>query len=354
MTDRNPLQDVHNQQRVEKELGLNSFFFDKVGLYLSLLAVLLIGIDTAANLLPGGADLQCFIPSNVSATKEQTDFVNAYCDDQLPRSKYIAFIIFLQSFTTTALYVLWDAFKNYHVHKYAAEKKKISQSDASDRKAGDKKAGGRDKSVIVIAAPTAKQSATTIKCTTINSDVEITTGDESKGDEKSVNTGDDPEINPLLPKTEATAATAKESAAATASTTSKETYRLVVSYFIKNILQIVCVIIGIIAVFWESHWMFNFDTTFLCYIHLDENWSLSSVQCDYTSVALIPIFLATYLTLSICILLAGLFGLLTLFLCRMKCKCITDVGMISIIAVGNAAQRAYDHADVLNANVDCW
>lgn len=287
----NPLQDVHNQQRVEKELGLNSFFFDKVGLYLSLLAVLLIGIDTAANLLPGGADLQCFIPSNVSATKEQTDFVNAYCDHQLPRSKYIAFIVFLQSFTTTALYVLWDALKNYHVQKFAAE----------------------------------------YKNSTATKNVRTQTDDDMELEE--INCSDS-ETKPLLDKKE-------------------NTYRLVVSYFIKNILQIVCVIIGIIFVFWESHWMFNLDTTFLCYIHLDENWSLSSVQCDYTSVALIPIFLATYLTLSICILLAGLFGLLTLSLCRMKCKCTscTDVGMISIIAVGNAAQRAYDHPDVLKANV---
>ena len=110
---------MHNHLRIEKELGLNSLFFDKVGLYLSLMAVVLIGIDTAANLLPGGADLQCFIPSNISATKEQTVFVNAYCDDQLPSTKFSGFTVFLQSFITTALYLLWDAYKNYYVHKYA-------------------------------------------------------------------------------------------------------------------------------------------------------------------------------------------------------------------------------------------
>ena len=257
---------MNGDRKAEKELGLNSLFFDKVGLYLSLLAVVLIGIDTAANLLPGGSDLMCFIPSNVSASQSQTDFVNAYCDNQLPSTKFSGFTVFLQSFITTALYFLWDAFKNYYVHKYAETERKDDKSDS--------------------------------KCCSC-----------------CWNT-----CSPIL------------------------SYTLILFYYIKHLSQLAVVITGVIAMLWELNWMpFTFDKTFLCNINFEHTWSLSSVQCDYTSVALSPIFLAIYLTISVCILLAGIFALISIHL-RMTSCCICGIDnnrFMRLIAVGDTAERAY-------------
>ena len=94
---------------------------------------------------------------------------------------------------------------------------------------------------------------------------------------------------------------------------------------------------------WELNWKpFTFDKTFLCYINFDHTWSLSSVQCDYTSVALSPIFLATYFTISACILLATCLALCSIHN-RNKICCtrrIDNDHFMRLIAVGDTAERA--------------
>ena len=307
----NNLQDLHNHQRIEKELGLNTFFFDKVGLYLSLLAVVLIGIDSAAKLLPGGADVQCYIPSNVSAAKSQTDFVNAYCNNQLPNTKFIAFIVFLQSFCTTALYLLWDAYKNYHVYEYAVTEPIYTQATNVSKKAAPH--SGRRKGA------NAKGEE----------DIEMV----ERGDSQDAALPDDTTTSsePPVNKRRKTV-------------TNANGHSLITSYWIKHLFQFAVVATGVILMVWDLDWMpFTFDKTFLCYINFDQTWQLSSVLCDYTSVALSPIFLATYLTISACIVIAGILALCSLQ-CRMKRVCSIDNDhLISIIAVGDTADRAYKH-----------
>ena len=69
---------------------------------------------------------------------------------------------------------------------------------------------------------------------------------------------------------------------------------------------------------------------------------ISSVLCDFTSVAFSPIFLATYLTISVCIGLAAILALNSLHI-RMKCTgAVDDDNFMRLIAVSDTAKRVFD------------
>ena len=416
---------LHNHLKVEKELGLNSLFFDKVGLYLSLFAVVLIGFDTAANLLPGGADPTCFIPSNISATKEQSDFVNSYCDNQLPNTKFSGFTVFLQSFITTALYLLWDAYKNYYVHKYAENTQKNAAAVSQQAAAVSKKAAAVSKKAAPVsfqlAAPVSQQAddasqqvspvskladavskladalsnlAAPIAAPVFQLVAPVSKLADAVSQLAAVFQLDAPvlqldapvpqldapvpQLDALVPQLDAPVpqldapvpqldapvpqldapvsklANALSQLAACISQQNDRSsqhngngcctkYSLLCSYWIKHVSQLAVVATGVIVMFWELHWKpFIFDKTFLCYVNFDDTWSLSSVQCDYTSVALSPIFLATYFTISACILFAGIFALCSIHNRNMRCtRRIYNNDFMRLIAVGDTAERAY-------------
>ena len=124
-------------------------------------------------------------------------------------------------------------------------------------------------------------------------------------------------------------------------------YNLIISYYVKHVLQFFVVAIGISAMIGELQGKpFTFDKTFFCYIDFDHTWSLSSVQCDYTSVALSPIFLAIYLTISACISLASFLALCSIHkrnnMRCLQCIFIDNDNFMRLIAVGDTAERAYN------------
>ena len=87
---------------------VRQFLFDQVVLFLSLVILAFIVIDSFINLLPNGKNtVQCFIKNN-SVTSGQQSYVNEYCSNQVPAANYrVPILIFSQGLFSVLLHYSW-------------------------------------------------------------------------------------------------------------------------------------------------------------------------------------------------------------------------------------------------------
>ena len=87
---------------------MRQFFLDQVILFLSLVILAFIVVDSFINLLPNGkGTVQCFIKNN-SVTSGQQSYVNEYCSNQVPAANYrVPILIFSQGLFSVLLHYSW-------------------------------------------------------------------------------------------------------------------------------------------------------------------------------------------------------------------------------------------------------
>lgn len=265
------------------------FFADKVVLFLSLLNLSFIVIDSFIRLLPyGNGTVQCFIESNSVASGQQS-YIDAYCAGHVPgRTFLVPISIFIHGLTTVLLHYAW-----YSTVLYANRFVKATGKDAEVRSDAN-----------------ASVQRMVREQTAINGG--------SAADIK--------EVGAALPEEERSGTNASvvvESVQHTVMEQRAPSSRgrpicLLICYGIKNFLQAGVAVVAVTLSFdyefdKSSKLSISINKTFLCPIkgqgNIDYWTDLDTVQCFYSSIALNDVFLIFYGIMSICVFLAASFGL---------------------------------------------
>ena len=256
------------------------FFADKVVLFLSLLILSFIVIDSFIHLLPyGNGTVQCFIESNNVASGQQS-YIDAYCADYVPwRTFLVPIVIFIHGLTTVLLHYAW-----YSTVLYANRFVKATGKDAKPEEVRKEINTGASGDSVNTASSASKA-----------------TGKDAKPEE--VGSGSRTADIEMAPTAEKQAAKKEDSAAGNekgvvAASSRGRSIWLLICYGIKNFLQAA---VAMVAVWLSFDYEFNessilsLNKTFLCPIkgqgNIDYWTDLDTVQCFYSSVALNDVFL---------------------------------------------------------------
>eukprot|EP00731_Ephydatia_muelleri_P012759 Em0007g69a len=307
------------------------FFADKVVLFLSLLNLSFIVIDSFIRLLPyGNGTVQCFIESNSVASGQQS-YIDAYCAEYVPRGTYLVPIsIFIHGLTTVLLHYAWYStvlYANRFVKATGKDAEVRSDANASvQRMVREQTAinGGSaaDIKEVGAALPEEERSGT-------NPSVVVESVQHTVMEQTAFNGGsaaDIKEVGAALPEEERSGTNASvvvESVQHTVMEQRAPSSRgrpicLLICYGIKNFLQAGVAVVAVTLSFdyefdKSSKLSISINKTFLCPIkgqgNIDYWTDLDTVQCFYSSIALNDVFLIFYGIMSICVFLAASFGL---------------------------------------------
>lgn len=88
---------------------LRDLFWDKVVLYLSSAIVALTAVDILTELLRGGSDIVCYLPTDLNVSEGQESFTNSYCAQSVPDTQYLPIFVLIHGILIAIWHYIWKS-----------------------------------------------------------------------------------------------------------------------------------------------------------------------------------------------------------------------------------------------------